>query len=104
MTQNSQNCEKRKVRRGKGADWGRSDGGIRGMEVRARTGCHRIISTSKPCSIDDSRRDASIEHGFMVDTNQELLEMSTIAKDEESKRADLGWSIERGFMLDTNQE
>ena len=55
----------------KGADWGRSDGGIRGMEVRARTGCHRMISTSKPCSIDSSRRDASIEHGFMVDTNQE---------------------------------
>ena len=53
----------------KRADLGWSGGGIKGVEVRPRTGGH--ISTSKPCSIDSSRRDESIERGLMIDTNQE---------------------------------
>ena len=55
----------------KRADLGWSGGGIKGVEVRARTGGHRMLSTTKPCSIDSSRRDESIERGLMVDTNQE---------------------------------
>ena len=49
--------------------------GARGVEVRALRGGLTLVSITKTCSIDSSRRDASIEHGFMVGTNQERLWM-----------------------------
>ena len=47
--------------------------GARGVEVRALRGGLTLVSITKTCSIDSSRRDTSIEHDFMVGTNQERL-------------------------------
>ena len=47
--------------------------GVRGVEVRVRKDGSRMVSITEACSIDSSRRDTSIAHGFMVGTNQERL-------------------------------
>ena len=47
--------------------------GARGLKVRALRGGLTLVSITKTFSSDSSRRDTSIEHGFMVGMNQERL-------------------------------
>ena len=54
-------------------DQGRSNMVVRGTEVRGLDGGGRMVLSTKTCSIDRSRRDTSIEHGFTISTNQERL-------------------------------
>ena len=54
-------------------DQGRSNMVVRGTEVRSLGGGGRMVLRTKTCSIDRSRRDTSIAHGFTISTNQERL-------------------------------